>query len=274
MSIDKKILLSETAHLEGSPAVRETAEDEKSPVLVIPSTPRNGNNKPQNILAHLSKEDLLSDVRTFVTQRGLEEYLLDLEKGALLAQRPDDFDEIAELTEEDRAAIRYEKEHKWSHPLWLWLTIIICSTGKSRFPCVVFPGYSWEVIDLAGVVRAFTWNSGSKTLCGGVSAPEIVHIGHLGRFRLNDFYRCAVSLTYSIFAGACVQGWDQTVSHRTRSCRRESGLIRHHDHRAPMAPICPSRPSSALLREATLTNGWSVWSTLAPTLEVHYWAVG
>ena len=134
MSVDKKILLSETAHLEGSPAVRETAEDEKSPVLVIPSTPRNGNNKPQNILAHLSKEDLLSDVRTFATQRGLEEYLPDLEKGALLAQRPDDFDEIAELTEEERAAIRYEKEHKWSHPLWLWLTIIICSTGKSRFP--------------------------------------------------------------------------------------------------------------------------------------------
>ncbi|GHJ90375.1 hypothetical protein NliqN6_6777 [Naganishia liquefaciens] len=129
MSVDKKILLSETAHLEGSPAVRETLDDEKSPVLVIPSTPRNGSNKPQNILAHLSKEDLLSDVRNFATQRGLEEYLPDLEKGALLAQRPDEYEDIAELTEEDRAAIRYEKAHKWNHPLWLWLTIIICSTG-------------------------------------------------------------------------------------------------------------------------------------------------
>lgn len=130
MSVDKKILLSETAHVEGSPAVRETDDDEKSPVLVIPSTPRNGTNRPKNILAQLSKEDLLSDVRTFATQKGLEEYLPDLEKGALLAQRPDDFHEIVELTDEDRVAIQYEKDHKWSHPLWLWLTIIICSTGE------------------------------------------------------------------------------------------------------------------------------------------------
>lgn len=129
MSLDKKVILNETAHLEGSPAIRESESNEKR-VFVVPAGPGNGNNRPKNILAHLSKDDLVNDVRMFAAEKGLEEYLPELEKGALLAQRPDDYDEIDELTDEDRASIRYEKEHKWSHPLWLWLTIIICSTGK------------------------------------------------------------------------------------------------------------------------------------------------
>lgn len=126
---DKKIILDAAAHIEGSPAVRETESVEKR-VVVVPSGPGHGNNRPKNILADLSKEDLLADVRMFATQKGLEEYLPDLEKGALLAQRPEEYDDIDELTDEDRAVIKYEKEHKWSHPLWLWLTIIICSTGE------------------------------------------------------------------------------------------------------------------------------------------------
>lgn len=129
MSLDKKVILNETAHLESSPAVREAESDEKH-VVVVPSGPGKGGNKPKNILAGISKEDLLNDVRSFAAEKGLEEYLPDLEKGALLAQRPDDFEEISELTEEDIVSIRYEKEHKWSHPLWLWLTIIVCSTGE------------------------------------------------------------------------------------------------------------------------------------------------
>lgn len=130
MSLDKKVILNETAHLEGSPTIGETATVDEKRVVVVPAGPGNGNNRPRNILAHLSKDDLLNDVRTFAAEKGLEEYLPDLEKGALLAQRPDDYEEIAELTDEDRVSIRYEKEHKWSHPLWLWLTIIICSTGE------------------------------------------------------------------------------------------------------------------------------------------------
>jgi hypothetical protein len=143
MSLDKKVILNETAHLEGSPAVRETSPDEKR-VVVVPAGPGKGGNKPKNILEHISKEDLLNDVRNFAAEKGLEEYLPDLEKGALLAQRPDDFEEIQELTAEDIASIRYEKEHKWSHPLWLWLTIIICSTGEFLLP------FCWR----SGQVRA------------------------------------------------------------------------------------------------------------------------
>lgn len=129
MSDDKKIILSEAAHLEGSAAIRETSYNDKQQVKIVPTGVGNGNNRPKNVLAHLSKEDLLSDVRLFATQKGLEEYLPDLERGALLAQRPDEFEEISELTEEDKQVIRHERDHKWSHPLWMWLTIIICSTG-------------------------------------------------------------------------------------------------------------------------------------------------
>jgi hypothetical protein len=170
MSVDKKILLTETAHMEGSPAVRETAKDEKR-VLVVPSGPGNGNNKPKNILAGLSKEDLLSDVRTFATQKGLEEYLPELEKGALLAQRPDDFEEIAELDDQDRAAIRHERDHKWSHPLWLWLTIIICSTGE--YYCLAFylRWRPWGALYTPGIADTDSRKQVRDPL-DGVSAPD------------------------------------------------------------------------------------------------------
>ncbi|KAJ9124772.1 hypothetical protein QFC24_003140 [Naganishia onofrii] len=129
MSDDKKIILDETAHMEGSAAVRETKYDNEQRLKIVPTQAGNGKNRPKNVLAHLSKEDLLSDVRLFAAQKGLEEYLPDLERGALLAQKPDNFEEIVELTEEDKQVIRHERDHKWSHPLWMWLTIIICSTG-------------------------------------------------------------------------------------------------------------------------------------------------
>ncbi|KAJ9116455.1 hypothetical protein QFC22_004897 [Naganishia vaughanmartiniae] len=132
MSDDKKVILSEAAHLEGSPAVRETKYGDQQQVKIVPTGAGNAKVRPKNVLANLSKEDLLSDVQLFATQKGLEEYLPDLEKGALLAQRPDEFEEISELTEEDKQHIRHERDHKWSHPLWMWLTIIICSTGMSR----------------------------------------------------------------------------------------------------------------------------------------------
>lgn len=82
-----------------------------------------------NILSHLSRAQLLSDVDRFVRDKGLEDHVEDIRKGALLAQKPSSFKDLPELTASDKDAIHHENTHRWSHPMALYFTIAICSLG-------------------------------------------------------------------------------------------------------------------------------------------------
>lgn len=59
------------------------------------------------------------------------EFLPLLQKAALAAQSPREFESILELDEEDRAALRNEKEHRWAHPRILYFTIILNSIAAA-----------------------------------------------------------------------------------------------------------------------------------------------
>lgn len=48
-----------------------------------------------------------------------------------MAQNPKDFEDIDELDENDKETIHYEYTHKWSHPMTLYITIILCSLGAA-----------------------------------------------------------------------------------------------------------------------------------------------
>lgn len=54
-----------------------------------------------------------------------------LKKGALVAQDPPAFEEIAELDEVERDALRNEVLHKWRQPGALYFTVILCSIGAA-----------------------------------------------------------------------------------------------------------------------------------------------
>jgi hypothetical protein len=94
-----------------------------TPIVKAPGQP--------NVLAHLSRQELLAEVDEFVREKGLEEHVESLRAGALLAQSPHDFHGIHELSQEDKDAIDYEHSHRWSHPLKLYFTIAICSLGAA-----------------------------------------------------------------------------------------------------------------------------------------------
>ncbi|VDB95914.1 unnamed protein product [Peniophora sp. CBMAI 1063] len=83
-----------------------------------------------NPLEGLSRHHLLRNVDEFVAEKGLPDNDA-FRKGALLAQDPDNFENIADLSEEDKEAIRYERAHKWSHPMILYVTIFLCSVGAA-----------------------------------------------------------------------------------------------------------------------------------------------
>jgi hypothetical protein len=62
----------------------------------------------QNPLHGVPKEKLLSQVEDFAKEKGMEDITVLLQKGALVAQNPSQFEIIQELDEADREALRRE----------------------------------------------------------------------------------------------------------------------------------------------------------------------
>ena len=75
----------------------------------------------KNPLVGIPKEELFADVEAFAERADLMEELELLKKGALIAQNPADFENINELDESDREAIRHEITHRWRHPFALYV---------------------------------------------------------------------------------------------------------------------------------------------------------
>jgi len=52
-------------------------------------------------------------------------------KGALVAQNPGNYESMPELSDGEKDALRNEVTHKWSHPMKLYMTVIVCSLGAA-----------------------------------------------------------------------------------------------------------------------------------------------
>ncbi|QVM11100.1 hypothetical protein D8B26_005751 [Coccidioides posadasii str. Silveira] len=77
----------------------------------------------RNPLSDIPKDQLLRDVENFASKKNMTDILPLLQKGALVAQNPADFENIPELDESDREALRNEVTHRWRHPWALYYTI-------------------------------------------------------------------------------------------------------------------------------------------------------
>jgi hypothetical protein len=73
----------------------------------------------------------MKDVEAFAAEHDLHDIIPDLKKGAIVAQNPGGFDEMEELSAEEKDALRFEVTHKWRHPSKLYITIIVCSIGAA-----------------------------------------------------------------------------------------------------------------------------------------------
>ncbi|KAI2643729.1 sugar transporter-domain-containing protein [Xylaria nigripes] len=76
----------------------------------------------------------MRDVEAFVQEKGLQEHVATFRKGALVAQNPQDFDEITgaeALNETEKKVLQDEILYKWRLPWRLYLTIITCSIGAA-----------------------------------------------------------------------------------------------------------------------------------------------
>ncbi|OCF41126.1 hypothetical protein I317_05040 [Kwoniella heveanensis CBS 569] len=110
---------------------------EHAPSAVVDSTPEDRDAQVaaratlQNALHGVPKVQLLSEVDEFCTVHGLQDQQETFRKGALLAQRPGEWNDIEELTDSDKAAIEYEHKHKWSMSKDLLWVVAVCAIGAA-----------------------------------------------------------------------------------------------------------------------------------------------
>ncbi|BFZ58126.1 hypothetical protein PYCC9005_005185 [Savitreella phatthalungensis] len=84
-----------------------------------------------NPLQFLTKDQLLADVDNFCSENGLGAEQEIIRKGALVAQNPQEFENIGELSSDDVAHLREEVTHRWRHPSMLYFAIVLCSIGSA-----------------------------------------------------------------------------------------------------------------------------------------------
>jgi hypothetical protein len=90
---------------------------------------RNLNAKLANPLAGYSHEELRRRGLSFgITHlMGDEDDLRAFEMGAVLAQAPDQFEQVEGLNDQELEALRKEFNNRWSQPKLMYLVIMICS---------------------------------------------------------------------------------------------------------------------------------------------------
>ncbi|KAF9876968.1 MFS myo-inositol transporter [Colletotrichum karsti] len=84
----------------------------------------------RNPLVGLSHDELIKDVDSFTEKFGLNEYKEDFRKGALVARasnRPDGFENVTLLSEEEKEVLRREIKHRWEQPFMLYFLCSLCA---------------------------------------------------------------------------------------------------------------------------------------------------
>ena len=85
----------------------------------------------QNPLTGIPRETLFQNVEDFANNSNLTDIIPLLKKGALVAQDPPAFEQIDELDEAEKDALRNEVRHKWRQTKSLYFTVILCSIGAA-----------------------------------------------------------------------------------------------------------------------------------------------
>ncbi|KAJ9635352.1 hypothetical protein H2201_008745 [Coniosporium apollinis] len=224
--------------------------------------------KVANPLADIPDEDLMLDVEEFAQEKDLMDMLPLLKRGARVAQNPKQFEHLEGLQSDEIDALRFETQHKWTHPMALYFTIIICSIGAAvqgwdqtgsnganlSFPQVFGIGHgeteghpdrdrdNW----LVGLVNAGPY-IGSAFLGCWVSDPCNYYFGRRGTIFIS-----AVFVVLTPIGSAVSQTWEQLFIIRLLM-GIGMGL------KGSTVPIFAAENSPAQIRGA-LVMSWQMWT--------------
>lgn len=229
---------------------------------------RNTDAKIQNPLADIPHDQLMRNVEDFASQYDVTYILPLLKKGALVAQSPQAFESIKDLTTEEKQYLRQEISNKWKHPAALYITIVVCSVGAavqgwdqtgSNGANLTFPeefgighghdpGHPNYDRDnwLVGLVNAAPY-IGSAFIGCWLSDPINRYIGRRGTIFISGIFCLLTPI-----GGAITQTWEQLFTTRILM-GIGMGL------KGASVPIFAAENSPATIRGA-LVMTWQMWT--------------
>lgn len=78
-----------------------------------------------------TREEVLRNAEEFAKNNGMEDHVGLFGRAALVARDPLRFEMITELSQDERDALIYERDHKWHGPKMLWYSIALCAVGAA-----------------------------------------------------------------------------------------------------------------------------------------------
>ncbi|KAI1204154.1 uncharacterized protein F4807DRAFT_465979 [Annulohypoxylon truncatum] len=218
----------------------------------------------KNPLKGIPREKLMRDVEAFAHEKNLVEYIPVLRKGALVAQNPNDFEDIdgeEALDEVEKTVLREEITHRWRMPARLFLTIATCSIGAavqgwdqtgSNGANIFFPDYygigSKSVRDeiLVGLINSGPYIGSSFIGCW-LSDPINNWIGRRGVIFVSAHF-----CLWPVIGSAFCHTWGQQLA-----CRLLMGI--GMGVKASTVPIYAAENAPASIRGA-LVMSWQMWT--------------
>ncbi|KAF1844090.1 MFS transporter [Cucurbitaria berberidis CBS 394.84] len=169
----------------------------------------------ENPLRRTTEAQAVLNARAFAEEHGMSEHADVFGRAALVARDPERFETITELTEEERAALIYERDHKWHGPTMLWYSIGLCAIGAAT--------QGWDQTGSNGANLDFpeefhlVGTSRGEWIVGVINAIIFLTAGLIGAFivdplnhyfgRRGEIFITAVILTVTPIGSACAQSW-------------------------------------------------------------------
>ncbi|KAJ6079572.1 hypothetical protein N7467_009325 [Penicillium canescens] len=221
--------------------------------------------KIKNPLADLTKSQVLRDVEQFAQEFNVTDILPELQKGALVARSPTEFESVPDLTETELTALRDETLHKWRQPRALYFTIILCSVGAAvqGWDQTGSNGANLSFPDAFGIPETDNPNAyRNQWIVGVVNAAPYIASAVLGCWLSDPFNRILgrrgtifISSIFCVLApigSAVTQTWEQLFATRLL-LGLGMGL------KASTIPIFCAENTPAVIRGG-LVMSWQLWT--------------
>ncbi|OCF33741.1 sugar transporter [Kwoniella heveanensis BCC8398] len=173
----------------------------------------------ENPLKRIPRAQVIEDAQAFANNNNLAQYSELFGRAALVARDSKDFDRIPELTEDERHALQYEKDHKWHGPFMLWYSITLCAVGAAT--------QGWDQTGSNGANLSFPEAFGipireggggrNEWIVGAINAIIFLTAGCIGAFivdplnhyfgRRGEIFITAACLTATPIASGFTKSW-------------------------------------------------------------------
>ncbi|KAF2867091.1 sugar transporter-like protein [Massariosphaeria phaeospora] len=85
----------------------------------------------ENPLRRTSPAETVAEARAFAEANGMPEHAALFGRAAMVARDPGRFEMVSDLPDTERAALIYERDHKWHGSKMLWFSIGLCAIGAA-----------------------------------------------------------------------------------------------------------------------------------------------